>query len=277
MKINVVFLLVVAVGPQDEALCSLAHATNVGSLLTHSKWRCNLNGTPRTSPCENSWPGLVCEMGAVISISLPDLRFGGYIPAKLFSLTSLKYLDLSGNHLTGSLPSNVGDASQLEYLNIGQNVRLNGTIPASIGQLHLLQHLILRDNMVNGELPTTIQQLSKLKFLTISITSLGGTLPSFLGSLTSLEYLQLYGNSFTGTIPPEISFLSRLKVMDLHNNFLTGPIPLELSSITSLEVCLLVGNAVTGTNPFLPVKPVILTDHQFVDIVFRNSSAGASA
>ena len=55
------------------------------------------------------------------------------------------YLDLSANALTGSIPSGLGNLSNLSIIGLARN-SLSGPLPTSLGNLSGLTRLSLRDN-----------------------------------------------------------------------------------------------------------------------------------
>ena len=50
------------------------------------------------------------------------------------SLTTLKYLSLSVNQLTGAIPAELGNLTNLKWLSLYDN-QLTGEIPAELGNL----------------------------------------------------------------------------------------------------------------------------------------------
>nr|MBP6374102.1 Two component regulator three Y domain protein [Flavobacterium sp.] len=162
MKIKITLLLVLlttanlfaAVSTKEkEALVSLYQATN-GSQWTHT-W-------DLTSPV-HTWFGVVIKNDKVVS------------------------LDLSNNHLVG-------------------------TLPEAITELVHLQKLNLFRNEVAGVIPASISNLKDLKYLNLSFNKLGGTIPSQLRDLTNLQSVELFMNELTGAIPTQIGNLKQLKV-----------------------------------------------------------------
>lgn len=85
-------------------------------------------------------------------------------------------LSLGGKQLSGSIPSELGDLSNLEWLSLGGN-ELSGPIPSELGYLSNLIELDLRYNLLSGPIP-----------------------PELVG-LPNLERLYLMGNQFSGCIP----------------------------------------------------------------------------
>ncbi|WP_367278180.1 hypothetical protein [uncultured Bacteroides sp.] len=89
-------------------------------------------------------------------------------------------LYLYNNNLTGSIPSEIGKLSHLEWLYLEYN-SLSGTLPESISQLQQLNSLVLSDNKLEGTLPE-----------------------SFAGLMDKLQTLDLSYNNFSGQIPDAI-------------------------------------------------------------------------
>jgi len=167
-----------------------------------------------TSSCTQcaSWSGVTCSSGSVEVINLQDLG------------------------LSGTIPSVIGDFSQLQSLNLFSN-DLIGTIPSQIGKLSQLQFLELFDNNLIGTIPSQIGKLSQLEILDPDTNKLNGTIPSQIGMLSQLNALYLYNNNLTGTIPSQIGELSHLNYLTLSNNKLTGEIPFQLQNLGSLIQC----------------------------------------
>ena len=60
----------------------------------------------------------------------------GSIPPEIGNMTNLEWLDLSNNQLTGSIPSKIGNLTNLTGLNLAYN-QLTGEIPESICDLNI--------------------------------------------------------------------------------------------------------------------------------------------
>lgn len=66
-------------------------------------------------------------------------------------MTYLKLLDLDDNDLTSSIPSSLGDLTNLEYLLLNRN-RLTGPVPAEVQSLSWLRLVFLDRNDLTGSL-----------------------------------------------------------------------------------------------------------------------------
>tara|TARA_X000001036_G_scaffold308126_1_gene286770 strand:+ start:222 stop:932 length:711 start_codon:yes stop_codon:yes gene_type:complete len=145
-----------------------------------------------------------------------------------YSIENTAVLNLRG--LTGSIPSDIGNLTNLWNLNLGWN-QLTGSIPPEIGNLTNLNYLNLNDNQLTGEIPSEIGNLTNLYHLDLSNNQLTGAIPSEIGNLTNLEWLDLSNNQLAGSIPSEN--MTNLRYLYLNSNQLTGEIP---ESICDLNV-----------------------------------------
>ena len=100
--------------------------------------------------------------GVVYSVedtdSLPNLPYSGLtgsIPSEIGNLTNLTELNLYGNQLTGSIPPEIGNLTNLTYMNLGSN-QLTGSIPSEIGSLTNLFAFVVGNNQLTGIIPDEI-------------------------------------------------------------------------------------------------------------------------
>ena len=98
------------------------------------------------------------------------------------------------------------------------NNSLTGEIPPELGDLSNLRALSLASNSLAGEIPPELGDLSSLLLLVLSFNSLTGETPSELGDLSSLEWLYLDNNSLAGEIPRDFLDLSSLAVFYWYEN-----------------------------------------------------------
>ncbi|KAL4574958.1 hypothetical protein LXL04_021798 [Taraxacum kok-saghyz] len=90
----------------------------------------------------------------VYNVDLSSNKLVGEIPVELTALSMLMGLNLSNNHLNGSIPNNIGNLRRkLESLDLSKN-ELTGVIPQSMADLTFLSHLNLSHKNLSGRIPT---------------------------------------------------------------------------------------------------------------------------
>jgi len=139
----------------------------------------------------------------------------------------------NNNHLTGSIPPEIGNLTNLTYLNLGHN-KLTGEIPSEIGNLTNLTYLHLGGNELTGEIPSEIWNLTNLTSMMLYNNELTGSIPSEIGNLTDLSYLELQENQLSGEIPSEIGDHNMVYLL-LNDNQLSGEIPENICEFTNLD------------------------------------------
>ncbi|CAK8996491.1 MDIS1-interacting receptor like kinase 2 (AtMIK2) (Probable LRR receptor-like serine/threonine-protein kinase At4g08850) [Durusdinium trenchii] len=178
----------------------------------------------------------------------PQAQLTGTIPTELGLFTNLEYIQIGANSLQGGLPTEIGALNKLIRLAAFDN-DLSGPLPTELGALTALTSLSLSDNGFEGNVPAEVANLASLNELLLNGNSLGGPIPEVLTSLTSLSSLSLAENEFTGTIPDMLATLPVLTRLLLDNNNLTGSVPVSLSSMDDLITLSLFSNRLAGTIP----------------------------
>ncbi len=195
------------------------------------------------------WHGVTSDAsGRVDGLMLEWNGMTGEIPKEFGNLSNLQRLELGNNNLTGEIPKEFGNLSNLQRLELGNN-NLTGEIPKEFGNLSNLRRLALDNNQLTGEIPMELGDLSNLEALVLSFNQLTGEIPMELGNLSDLEILALWVNRLTGEIPTVLGSLSNLRTLDLRGNQLTGEIPTELGNLSNLNTLLLFGNQWSGCIP----------------------------
>jgi len=124
---------------------------------------------------ECGWGGVTCNASqtAVTAIELPRRNLTGSLPTSLNQLVSLRTLDLSGNRLSGTIPTLTGLVN-LQSLHLSRNL-LNGSIP-SLSGLTALERFDVRTNLLTGGLPT-LAGLDNLTAVIVANNLLSGPVP----------------------------------------------------------------------------------------------------
>ncbi|KAH0719291.1 hypothetical protein KY285_015322 [Solanum tuberosum] len=181
-----------------------------------------------------------------------DLRNSGLtgdFPSDLcHRLPRLQKLALGNNMLSGEVPRNISECSELQLLMLFQN-NFVGTIPREIGNLQLLQHLDLADNTLKGTIPDEIGHLYNLKNIFMDKNYLTGSIPLTLFNISSLEMLYMNDNKLEGPLPRQVGNLTMLAWFDLSNNYLAGVIPHEVGNLQELTDLPLSYNEFSGSIP----------------------------
>ncbi|KAM3228529.1 hypothetical protein ACQJBY_059898 [Aegilops geniculata] len=107
----------------------------------------------------------------VTGIDLSGNSLSGEIPSELTSLRGIQLLNMSRNYLSGGIPKDIGNLKWLESLDLSWN-KLSGPIPPSISNLIFLCSLNLSNNLLSGEIPTG-NQLQTLDDPSIYSNNLG--------------------------------------------------------------------------------------------------------
>ena len=223
-----------------EALVALYGST------TGAGWTDNSNWLVTTTV--DDWYGVEVDSGHIISVSLEYNNLTGTIPTQIGNLSNLQYLYLYGNNLSGSIPTQLGNLSNLQRLYLLDNL-LSGEIPPELGNLTNLLSLQLFDNQLTGTIPSQLGNLTNLQSLDLGRNQLSGSIPPELGNLNNLKDLFLFSNQLSGSIPPELGNLSNLNSLYLRSNQLTGTIPPQLGNFPNLWNLGLYDNLLTGSIP----------------------------
>lgn len=211
-----------------------------------ANWTNNTNWFVTTTAAD--WYGVTVNNGHVTILNLSYNHLAGTIPTELGDLGNLVELYLFYNSLTGSIPSSLGGLSSLTALILYSN-QLSGAIPPELGNLTALTSLSLYMNDLSGSIPAQLGNLSNLIFLHLENNRLSGSIPTSLGSLSHLLELDLHGNYLEGAIPPELANITSLMFLGLDANSLTGNIPPQLGSLSNLYHLHLYSNKLEGQIP----------------------------
>ncbi|XP_018505403.2 receptor-like protein EIX2 [Pyrus x bretschneideri] len=221
------------------------------------------------------------DQNSLETLALTNTYLSGSIP-NLTNFSSLKYLDLYANQLSGTIPESIGHMSRLESIYLGMNA-LDGVVSEShFSNLSRLRDLdmsytslslnfssnwippfqlysiFLSSCMVGPHFPKWLQNQKSYKDLDISNASISDILPSWFWSPLSHQdpgsiFINLSNNRIRGTIPNsrfEFSSSSFSQV-NLSWNRLESPVPSFLSTATYLDLS---NNKLSGLISFMCPK-----------------------
>ncbi|KAI5409905.1 hypothetical protein KIW84_055384 [Lathyrus oleraceus] len=150
-------------------------------------------------------------------------KLSGSLPDELGNLTNMNRLQLDENQLSGSVPESLANMINVRHLHMNNN-SFTGQLPSKLSNLSNLMHLQLDNNNFSGNgIPSTYENLPRLVKLSLRNCSLQGAIPD-LNSIPSRKYLDLSWNQFTGSIPSN-NLSTNMTTVDLSHNKLNRSIP----------------------------------------------------
>ncbi|THU67651.1 hypothetical protein C4D60_Mb05t26960 [Musa balbisiana] len=197
-------------------------------------------------------PAAIKNCAVLKELRLQGNMLSGSIPPELAELTNLTLLDFSFNSLSGPILVQVSPLQSLQGLLLSNN-QLGGLIPSELSlMLPSLVKLNLSSNRLTGAIPETVFDIKTLTYVDISSNSVSGSIPfggSIARGISSLLIFNASNNYLSGTMSESVSNLTSLAVLDLHNNSLTGSLPSSLSKLDYLTYLDLSNNGFLGDIP----------------------------
>jgi hypothetical protein len=219
----------IAVYPDREALVALYQSTN-GPNWTYS-WDYHRDISLFPFSTYN-------DEGRLISLFLYDNNMSGLIPSEIGNLTELDRLEIQeSSNLRGQIPPEIGNLTKLTTLNF-TGCDLQGDVPSTLGFLTSLETLRLGNNRLTS-IPLEIENLSKLEQLDLSRNPLNIPAPETFSNLIELRSLNLSYINYnfspnTTPFPNEILQLQKLEYLNMENSWLEGEIPSEIWNMPAL-------------------------------------------
>ena len=98
-----------------------------------------------------NWTGITCNpAGTVSELHISYQRLSGTLAHVNFSsFPSLTYLNMSHNYLSGSIPVDIGNATQLQHLDLSNNNLHGNNIPYYISYVQKLQYIARNQSCIS--------------------------------------------------------------------------------------------------------------------------------
>ncbi|KAK8571678.1 hypothetical protein V6N12_027756 [Hibiscus sabdariffa] len=116
------------------------------------------------------YPNSYIQESIEFTIKSGSLSYGGKI------LRNMTGINLSCNNLTGQIPLELGNLSQIYSLKLSHN-NLIGGIPSTFSKLKQLESLDLSYNNLTGEIPNQLVELNSLEVFSVAHNNLSGRIP----------------------------------------------------------------------------------------------------
>ena len=166
----------------------------------------------------------------------------GHIPSSFDKMKNLQQLKLAKSRLEGKIPNAIGRISSLKILDLSNNI-LTSLEENSTFYGPNLETILLQNNNFSTPLTNFVQSLlplnSSLRVLNVSGCGFHGNIPKDIFTFKNIIYLDLKHNKLHGSLPSVHDPLPFLVYMDVSDNSLTGIIPahfVELYALAFLDV-----------------------------------------
>lgn len=147
---------------------------------------------------ENTTAGFICKFvgvecwnpdeSRILNLHLSNMGLQGQFPLGLDNCTSLTGLDLSGNNISGPIPSDI--AKRIPFvtnLDLSFN-SFSGAIPPNLSNCSYLNTLKLQHNQLSGQIPEQLSLLNRLIDFDVSNNQLTGPIPPFAHNISATSF-----------------------------------------------------------------------------------------
>ncbi|KAK7354129.1 hypothetical protein VNO80_19587 [Phaseolus coccineus] len=207
----------------------------------------------------------ICD--SLVTLNVSDNHLSGGIHGFFDQCLRLQYLDLSTNHLNGTLWTGF---SRLREFSISENF-LTGVVPPLAFPVNCsIENLDLSVNRFVGKAPKELSNCKNLVVLNLSSNNFTGDIPREIGSISGLEGLFLENNTFSRDIPETLLTLTNLFILDLSRNKFGGEVQEIFGKFKQLKFLVLHSNSYTGGLNSSSI--FTLTNLSRLDLSFNNFS-----
>ncbi|TYG71505.1 hypothetical protein ES288_D05G401900v1 [Gossypium darwinii] len=204
------------------------------------------------------------------AIGVSGNLLSGVLPTYIGNLSkSLQFFLAYNCELQGIIPMEIGNLTNLLLLELDYN-KLSGLIPASIGGMRNLQGLTFYNNKLGGPIPESLCGLERLYQMYLGLNKLHGSIPSCLGNISALRYLWLDSNKLSSTIPSTLWSLKDILEIDLSSNHLHNSHAIDVGNFRTLLRLNLSRNLLMGD--ILSTFGVFKLCLEFLDLCNNNLS-----
>lgn len=191
-----------------------------------------------------------CNYDTTKWIQVDNMGISGSLPTELGLFSVLEYIWIRNNNLEGSIPAEIGNISTLKDFHLVEEDLITGTIPTEFLRLGALTSLSLVIVGVNGT-AEILEHIPSLQNIHISLTDLSGHIPSFANT-TDLRTLRFAYGDFTGPLP-DILGQYRPSMTSIQLQYLpyvdSGPLYTQWHNAPRLNHLMLEQTGRTGTIP----------------------------
>jgi Leucine-rich repeat (LRR) protein len=124
-------------------------------------------------------PARISSLKHLDDLSFEYNQLSGTIPTSISALTKLTQLNFPSNKFKGNLEF-LSSLTNLKYISLTDN-RMTGTIPTFFTRMPNLYWLDVVRNKLTGTLPSVLLKMEKLNYIYISDNNLVGNIPSCYG------------------------------------------------------------------------------------------------
>ncbi|KAL3738567.1 hypothetical protein ACJRO7_020008 [Eucalyptus globulus] len=189
------------------------------------------------------FPHILANFSSLKSLVLRNCGLHGEFPVSIFQLPKLEVLDINYNDNLSSFIPEQQWGNPLKSLSLGGTI-FSSSLPSSLGNLSQVAYIDLRGSKFMGQITASFANLTQLSYLDLSKNNftggishwlLSGALPFSFENLTQLVWLDLSFNNWQGEIPNSLWELKDLEYLALRHNNLSGTVDLhKLKNLTTL-------------------------------------------